>query len=385
MRLLFAALASHGHIYPLLPLAFAAREAGHEVVFATGEDYLDSLRSAGLKVASSGVPVLEAFGEAHDGPLHGVSPEQRIKMAAKVFGDIMPRSVVHDLGPVFDEFKPDLVIHEVANAGAAMAAAVAGIPATAHSVSRGMEAVPDAAVAEAMRPFTAELGLPEPGEHALILGNRCLDIYPGSMQSATFLAGVDRIPLRPVAWSPPGELPEGIRDKSRPLVYLTLGTAFGHAGVLREAIDGLSRLPVDVLLATGPTVGADDLGAVPDNVRVLGWVPQAELLPHVDVVVHHGGSGTTLGASAAGKPQLILPQGADQFANAEAVLKAGTGTRLLPGELTADAVVEQVRTLLASEAVHAAVRRLFDEIAAMPSPGEIAARLADLVDQTSLQ
>jgi len=378
MRLLFASLASHGHIYPLLPLAFAAREAGHEVIFATGEEFLDDLRSAGLKVALAGGSLGDAFTEAHPGSRHGISPEVATKVMSKVFGDVMPRHVVHDLGPVFDEFKPDLVIHEVANAGAGMAAAVAGIPALAHSVSRGSAAESDAAVSEAMRPFAAELGLPEPGDQALLLGNRCLDIWPDSLQAATFVAGVDRIPLRPVAWSPPGELPEGIRDKTRPLVYLTLGTAFGHAGVLRAAIDGLSRLPVDVLLSAGPTVWVDDLGAAPDNVRILDWVPQAELLPHVDIVVHHGGSGTTLGALGAGKPQLIMPQGADQFTNAEAVLAAGTGARLLPGELTADAVAEQVRTLLDSESVQAATQRVFDEIAAMPSPEEIAARLPAL-------
>jgi UDP:flavonoid glycosyltransferase YjiC (YdhE family) len=378
MRLLFASLASHGHIYPLLPLAFAAREAGHEVVFATGEEFLDNLRSEGLKVALAGISLGDAFNEAFDGSRHGISPEVSKQVMSKVFGDVVPRHVVHDLRPVFDEFKPDLVIHEVANAGAGMAAALAGVPGLAHSVSRGMEAESGAAVAEAMRPLAAELGLPEPGEHALTLGNRYLDIWPSSLQAAAYVADADRIPLRPVAWSPRGELPEGIRDKTRPLVYLTLGTAFGHAGVLRAAIDGLSRLPVDVLLAAGPTVGVDDLGTAPDNVRILGWVPQAELLPHVDVVVHHGGSGTTLGASAAGKPQLIMPQGADQFTNADALLAAGTGARLLPGELTADAVTDQVRRLLDSESVQAAAQRVFDEIAAMPSPDEIAARLPTL-------
>ncbi|MFD6068801.1 glycosyltransferase, partial [Amycolatopsis lurida] len=36
MRLIFTSLVSHGHLYPLLPLAVAARDAGHEVLFATG-------------------------------------------------------------------------------------------------------------------------------------------------------------------------------------------------------------------------------------------------------------------------------------------------------------------------------------------------------------
>jgi UDP:flavonoid glycosyltransferase YjiC (YdhE family) len=37
MRVLFASLALVGHAYPLIPLAIAARDAGHEVHFAAGE------------------------------------------------------------------------------------------------------------------------------------------------------------------------------------------------------------------------------------------------------------------------------------------------------------------------------------------------------------
>jgi UDP:flavonoid glycosyltransferase YjiC (YdhE family) len=101
-------------------------------------------------------------------------------------------------------------------------------------------------------------------------------------------------------------------------------------------------------------------------------VSQAAVLPHVDLVVHHGGSGTMLGAFAAGKPQLVVPQGADQFTNADAVVSSGAGSRLLPAELTSDAVTVTARALLADEDAHAASRRLAEEIAAMPSPREVA-------------
>jgi UDP:flavonoid glycosyltransferase YjiC (YdhE family) len=95
------------------------------------------------------------------------------------------------------------------------------------------------------------------------------------------------------------------------------------------------------------------------------WVPQAELLPHVDVVVHHGGSGTTLGALTVGAPQLILPQGADQFANAYAVGAAGAGLPLLLDELSADAIAEPVRKLLphGHTGHRAAARTIAEEIA----------------------
>jgi hypothetical protein len=57
------------------------------------------------------------------------------------------------------------------------------------------------------------------------------------------------------------------------------------------AVDGLSRPPVDVLVAVSPGDPAQ-LGAVPDSVHVSGFVPQAAVLRHADLVVHHGGTGT---------------------------------------------------------------------------------------------
>jgi MGT family glycosyltransferase len=182
------------------------------------------------------------------------------------------------------------------------------------------------------------------------------------------------VPLRPVAWSGCGALVE--RTPGRPLVYLTLGTAFATVPVLRTAIDGLARLPVDVLVAT-----AVDLGEMPAPVRVRQWVSQAAVLPHVDLVVHHGGSGTMLGAFAAGKPQLVLPQGADQFTNADAVVETGAGARLLPAELTPHGVMTAARALLSDVDTQLAADRLAEEIAAMPSPRQVVARLPAIVEQ----
>lgn len=49
MRVLFASLASVGHTYPLIPLAIAARDAGHEVHFAAGEEVHAPLAANGLR------------------------------------------------------------------------------------------------------------------------------------------------------------------------------------------------------------------------------------------------------------------------------------------------------------------------------------------------
>ena len=384
MRLLFTSLGSFGHTFPLVPLAIAARDAGHDVVFATSEDFLPQLRKAGLETAAAGLAIKDAFGQAFAeagpaGPRRppgDIPPEVLDPIIAKVFGDLMPKRFIADLLPVFDHVHPDLVVSEAGNSGGAFAAMKAGIPVVAHGFGRvSSEDRLVTKIRSAVRELGDELGITVGDD--LSLGGAFVDICPESVQDPDFLARTKRVPLRPVGWSEPGELPAGVLDKRRPLVYLTLGTAMGHAGVLGAAIAGLSALDVDVLVATGPTVDPAALGEVPANVRLEAWVPQAALLPHVDLVVHHGGSGTTLGAFGAGVGQLLLPQGADQFANADAVLAAGVGDRLLGADVTADAVAEKARHLLTDASVRDAAAVLAAEVAAMPSPAEVAAQLPD--------
>jgi UDP:flavonoid glycosyltransferase YjiC (YdhE family) len=382
--LLFTSLGSFGHTFPLVPLALAARDAGHDVVFATSEDFLPQLTKAGLETAAAGLGVKEAFGQAFAEagragqwrPVDVVPPEARGPIVGRVFGELMPKRFVADLLPVFDHVHPDLVVSEVGNSGGAFAAMKAGIPVVTHGFGRvSADDQMVTHIRDAIRAHAAGLGI-DVGED-LSFGGPFIDVCPESVQEPGFLARAHRVPLRPVGWSEPGELPAGVLDKRRPLVYLTLGTAMGHAGVLGAAITGLSGLDVDVLVATGPTVDPAALGEVPSNVRLEAWVPQSALLPHVDLVVHHGGSGTTLGAFGAGLPQLLLPQGADQFTNADAVIAAGVGARLLAADITADAVEEKARHLLTDSAVRDAARVLAAEVAAMPSPADVAAQLPD--------
>jgi hypothetical protein len=300
----------------------------------------------------------------------GIEPGPADERVGRVIGDVLPRRMVADLTPLLAEHRPDAVIHDVATLGAPLAARMHDVPALGHTFGRVFVNDMSTAMVDAYTALATELGV-VPGE------GHVLDICPDSVQLKDFLDRADRVPLRPVAWSESGALVE--RTSGRPLVYLTLGTAYATLPVLRAAIAGLARLPVDVLVATGPALEPADLGEVGDHVRVRSWVSQAAVLPHVDLVVHHGGSGTMLGAFAAGKPQLVLPQGADQFTNADAVVEAGAGARLLPAELTSEAVALAARALLADEDTLTAARRLAAEIAAMPSPREVAGRLPALV------
>ncbi|QUH01555.1 glycosyltransferase family 1 protein [Saccharopolyspora erythraea] len=381
MRILFSSLPTHGHTYPLLPLAAAARKAGHEVVYATGADFHPVLTALDLEPVAAGMPISEAFAIASKAA--GVTdprkegPEAQERVIAGVFGSALPRRFLADLRDVVTPGSFDLVVHEAGNPGAGLAARRAGIPGLCHGFGRVVSAGLGDRIAGSLGELAAEIGETVPDRYANILGNPYLDIYPPSLQGPDFRATGDRVELRPVPFAEPGQLPEVVGERDRPLVYLTLGTAFGTADVLSTAIEGLSGLDVRVLVSGGRLVEAAALGQLPENVTAVSWLPQADLLPHLDLIVHHGGSGTTLGALGAGVKQLLTPQGADQFNNAEAVVDGGAALSLQPGELSPEAIADGARKLLEGSEFDAPVRALAQEVAAMPSPEEIAARLPE--------
>ena len=97
---------------------------------------------------------------------------------------------------------------------------------------------------------------------------------------------------------------------------------------------------------SGRKVSPPSLGELPDNVHVERFVAQSAVLPLVDLIVHHGGTGTVLSALEVGLPQLLLPQGADQFFNAEILTIAGAARALPNDAQQPGAIGEAVQALL---------------------------------------
>ncbi|MGW4565333.1 glycosyltransferase [Streptomyces sp. NPDC004561] len=392
MRVLFASLGNYGHIFPMVPLAQAAQEAGHEVWFATSEPFHPILEKAGLRPVTAGLTVPEAFIEAAGGQAFleanggavqasDVPPEVLAGLAVKAFGSVLPRSVAADLATVLDSVRPDLVVYEILNPGAAFAAVATGVPAVCHGIGRvSYDDTMDPLVQQELYATASDLGVADKIGQSRTLGNPYIDICPPAMQNQDFLtSGVQRIPQRSVPFAEPGELPARVTQGEGPLVYLSLGTVLGSAELLRTAIDGLLPLGVRVLVST-PVVDPAALGELPDRVVALPWVPQAEALRYATAVVHHGGAGTTLACLAAGLPALILPQpGDDGPDNAAAVRETGAGRLLHAPDVSAEAVEAEMRTLLGDGAHREAARGVAREMAAMPEPAETVARFPEFV------
>ncbi len=164
-------------------------------------------------------------------------------------------------------------------------------------------------------------------------------------------------------------------------MYMTFGTVLGHMSVApavyRTALRAVEGLEARVLLTTGRAFDRSDLGAVPRNVHVEPWTSQSEVLAHADVVVCHGGSGTTFGAMTAGVPVVAVPLFADQFENGRSIDRAGAGLLVevgpggggagrVIGEEDAPRVTRAVTTVLDDPSYRNQARRIAAEMAQSP-------------------
>lgn len=211
-------------------------------------------------------------------------------------------------------------------------------------------------------------------------------ICPPSFRSTAIAeAGAPHRLVRPVPFDAvPGETLPAWGDElpRRPIVYVTLGALDNDApGVFEAALEGVREEPVNVVLTIGPGREPHELGPPPPNAHVERYVPQSLLLPRCDVVVTHGGSGTTLAALGHGLPLLVLPRGANQFSNADRCVALGVGLRLLPDEVDAASIRHGVRDLLDQPRYRQRAVAMAGEIARMPPPAAAVPFLERLGDQ----
>ena len=354
------------------------------MAFATAERFCGRIAKAGFHAFPAGLrpgQVVERTLERPD--VAGAGPEDAWRFGAQMFAAVAAPAKVPDLLGVAEAWQPDLLIHDVTDFAGPVAAAHAGIPCVAHSLGPMFPLEFYRLGAELIAPLWREAEK-TPGPLGSMFGNLYLDICPPSFQSADIAAvGALVRPLRPVPFDAVGDeaLPSWAEQlAAQPTVYVTLGTLDNDApGVIEAVVEGLRDEPMNVIVTVRPSRDPEELGVQPPNVRVERYVPQSLLLPGCDVVVAHGGSGTTLAALANGLPLLVLPQGANQFWNAERCAALGTGIRLLPGEVDSGSVRRAVLALLEQPGFRQRARELASEIRHMPSPSELVTTLETLV------
>jgi hypothetical protein len=384
VKFLFCARPSFGHVYPMMPLAFAARDAGHDVSFATTSRFVEQLHRLGFVVHDVGVTIESARDElmaalAVPTMPRNVDGRPDLSQGARLFIDGVARPTAADLSSLLPAIDPDLLVYEQYDVGAAVAGHASGIPVICHSLSPQLAEglLSGSGAADRLTRLWSDHGITEPTLDVL-MGDAYLDIFPAVMQPPSVIAEPARIRLQPIPFvGPDTTLPHWVGRTGRRLIYLTLGTVVATDEVLVPAIHGLSRLDADVLVALGSASG-NELGALPANVHIEAFVDQPAVLRHADLAVHHGGSGTILAALAAGTPQLLLPKGADQFINADLMTATGMALAIEPSATTDSSIARAAAAEIGGLRPAASAAR--DELLTMPNPSEVAAELATRFD-----
>ena len=122
----------------------------------------------------------------------------------------------------------------------------------------------------------------------------------------------------------PFELPPG----EGALVYVSLGS-LGSADVelLNRLVASLAETPHRYVVSKGPQHESIELAA---NMTGAEFLPQPAILPHVDLVITHGGNNTVTESIHFGKPMVVLPLFLDQYDNASASRRSASACACRP-------------------------------------------------------
>lgn len=134
MRILISTSPGVGHLLPLLPLARAARDRGHDVRIAAGAGLASIVANAGFPHLVAGPPNLGAVASEITA-LEGLTGRRRaVVMVREGFAGSIAGGIATDLLAAFsddsarDPWRPDLILHEDMELGSWIVAERLGIP-----------------------------------------------------------------------------------------------------------------------------------------------------------------------------------------------------------------------------------------------------------------
>jgi UDP:flavonoid glycosyltransferase YjiC (YdhE family) len=392
VQILFASAPGYGLTLPLVPLVWAARAAGHEVLLATASEMTEVGARAGLPVYDV-FPQRDVWQDLMTKVMSGQPPadlpeEHRLAMGMGnpfgLFTATMTEGTIRAGRAIGAEF----VVYTSDHAAGMLAAAALGVPGlevgnriswstrdprwrTEHNVHGEDE------LSKLMR---AKLGIAEPTPKVLARIDPRAPSMGGladGQEDTDERDGAPWWPMRFVPFNGGTVVPKwALAPSDRPRVAVTLGTvvpAMTGVSNLKVVIEALGGMDVDVVLAAG-TADLTDLGELPGNVRSVGFLPLSAFLPTCAAIVHHGGSGTTAAPPFYGVPQLLLPAFADNPLSAQRVADRGVGLQHDPATVDVATVRAMVERLFTEDGFRTAALEVRAEMAAQPSPSDVLAR-----------
>jgi UDP:flavonoid glycosyltransferase YjiC (YdhE family) len=345
---------ARGHLNPMMGPLLELRRRGAEVHVRTLAPAIESVRAAGLE-AEPLSPAIEAL------PHRDHLARNQIESGARSFATLKARAKheIADFGAALDALEPDLALVDCTTFGARAVAERRGLRWAECQPFFFEEAPPGGPpFGLGLRPMRPPLGPLRDRALGLVAGGfdrrfRLPAVNAG--RTAADLPALARVadsryrapltlyftatpfdyprrlpasalPIGAALWDPPPAVAVELPAGARPLVLVACSSEFQDDGAIAAAaLAGLRdrhRLVVT-------TAGVDPAGlGDPGEALVDRFLPHAEILPHADAVVCHGGMGVTQKALSFGVPVCVVPWGRDQLDVAAHVVEAGAGTRV---------------------------------------------------------
>jgi len=170
-------------------------------------------------------------------------------------------------------------------------------------------------------------------------------------------------------WSP--------REPDGKLVYVSLGSlGSADVGLMKQLIAELAEAPHRFIVSKGPQHMEFELA---ENMTGEEFLPQTNILPHVEAVITHGGNNTTTESFFFGKPMIVLPLFWDQYDNAQRVDELGFGVRLQTYEHDGEEIRGALERILGDEGMHARMATIAKRLQSVPGT----AKAADLIERVA--
>ncbi|MEV6220782.1 macrolide family glycosyltransferase [Nocardia fluminea] len=371
------------HVLPSLEVIRELVARGHRVTYANDPAVADLITAAGAELipCSSMLPVAE-----------NNWPEDPVA-AMNLFLD-NAQLALPQLHAEYDHDPADLYLYDIgAYAGRALAEAH-GRPLIQlsptfvawkgyeHEVAAPLRQLPGADVYQARfarwladcGAVTTDVddfsGLPD---RALALIPRAMQPHADRVDSGTVTFVGPCFDTRPCAgWDRPAH--------AEKVLLISLGSAYTRQPEFyRQCLRAFGDLPGwHVVLQIGKHTDPSELGDIAGDVEVHSWVPQRAILERADAFVTHAGMGGCGEGLLAGVPMIAVPQGAEQFMNADRLVELGVARRIDTADATAANLRQALHDLVTDPEVAARSARLRAEAHAEGGT----TRAADLIENT---
>jgi UDP:flavonoid glycosyltransferase YjiC (YdhE family) len=389
MRILFTCTVGLGHFHPLVPIARAGMQAGHDVAFATPASFVPTVEHSGFRAFPAGTAELPAqmFPE-----LRGLSGRAATEIMWLRVRPAQASAMVTDLLGIIDTWRPDLIVRERAEYGGCIAAERRGLPYASVEINAAQMGQDQRAMLSAgLAPVLAEFGLPPDPDLQIQERQLVLSPFPPSYRGNAPEGAVSpRLSIRPTPFDQSGDerLPAWIGSlPAQATIYLTLGTSSlinTRPSVMRAFIDGLANEPLNLIVTVGRNNDPVDLGPGPSNVWIERYIPQTLLFPRCALVICHAGSGTVMAALVHGLPLVLVPIAADQPQNARRCDALGLATVLDVDRLDPTVARAAVLNVLADSSYRQHAETVRAEIEALPGPEQAVTYLERLAAHQDL-